>query len=245
MIRGLALYTPHHKELRQRIIICLVSVVVCSIIAYVFIDPLIELLLRPIYIAYPELDKLVYTKLTEAFIVYLKVALFGGLFMAFPVIIYQVWFFISPGLRDEEKAVARRTIFWSTFLFVSGGFFAYQVVLPKTLIFFMGYSGPVLQPMLKFGLYLTFAARSILAFGLAFEIPFLMVMACLAGLVSPDYFRTKRKYFYIVILTLAFLLTAGEIVATMLLFIPLFGLYESGIIAGNVLVSKDSAASGN
>ncbi|MDH3347884.1 MAG: twin-arginine translocase subunit TatC, partial [Desulfobulbaceae bacterium] len=112
-------------------------------------------------------------------------------------------------------------------------------------IFFMGYSGPVLQPMLKFGLYLTFAARSILAFGLAFEIPFLMVMACLAGLVSPDYFRTKRKYFYIVILTLAFLLTAGEIVATMLLFIPLFGLYESGIIAGNVLVSKDSAASGN
>ncbi|MDH4318689.1 MAG: twin-arginine translocase subunit TatC [Desulfobulbaceae bacterium] len=240
MIKELALYAPHHQELRQRLIVCISAVAVCAVAAYLFIDPIINLLLKPLYTAYPQLDKLVYTKLTEAFIVYLKVALFAGLFLAFPVIIHQIWMFVAPGLKDDEKSVARRIIFWSTLLFVSGAFFSYEVVLPKMLKFFMGYAGPALQPMLKFGFYLTFASRAIFAFALAFEIPFLMVMAMVVGLVSDHHFRKKRRYFYVVIITLAFLLTAGEIVATMLLSLPLFGLYESGIVVGNFIVTKNN-----
>ena len=103
----------------------------------------------------------------------------------------------------------------------------------------MGYAGSNLEAMPKLGLYLTFVARMVLAFAIAFEIPFLMVMAASTGLVSHNHFRTKRKYFYCAIVVLSFLLTAGDITATVLLSFPLFGLYESGIIAGKMFSRKD------
>jgi len=102
----------------------------------------------------------------------------------------------------------------------------------------MSYAGPNLEPLPKLGLYLTFVARMVLAFGIAFEIPFLMFMASKSGLISRDYFRTKRMYFYIAIVVLAFLLTAGELMATALLSFPLFGLYESGILLGRIFVKE-------
>ena len=98
----------------------------------------------------------------------------------------------------------------------------------------MSFATPQLQPMLKLGLYLTFTGRLILAFGIAFEIPFLMVMVIRAGLLDQDHFRKKRLYFYSAIVVLSFLLTAGDITATILLAVPLFGLYEAGILAGRL-----------
>ena len=102
----------------------------------------------------------------------------------------------------------------------------------------MSYASPTLQPMLKLDLYLTFTGRMVLAFGIAFEIPFLMVMAIRTGLIQGDHFRQKRTYFYIAIVVLSFLLTTGELTATTLLSLPLFALYEAGIIAGRVFGGK-------
>ncbi len=228
------LFRPHHLELRKRLVRVVAVIAISTGIAYLFIEPIAGICTRPLFLAEPDLKNLVYTKLTEAFIAYIKLALLVGIMVSFPYLLYQVWMFISPGLLDKEKRLARRIILWSTGLFAAGALFSFFIVLPKTLVFFMGYAGENLQPMPKLGLYLTFVARMVLAFAIAFEIPFLMVMTSSTGLVDLENFKAKRMYFYGAIVVLSFLLTAGDPTATVLLSFPLFGLYEAGIVAGRV-----------
>ena len=231
-------FRPHHQELRKRLLNSFAAVALCTVLAYLFKDYLAAFCTRPIFSAAPTLEKLIYTKLTDAFISYIKLALLSGIIMSFPYLLYQAWMFIAPGLLKEERVAARRIIIWSTGLFIAGALFAFFVVLPETLSFFMSYAGENLVPMPKLGLYLTFVARMVLAFAVSFEIPFLMVMTTAVGLVSRDHFKTKRKYFYIAILVLSFLLAAGELTAAVLLALPLFALYEAGITAGRVFISR-------
>ncbi len=233
MIGALEHFAPHHQELRKRLIKIFLVIASSSVIAYVFIEPIVSFCMQPLFQAHPDIQRLVYTNLTEAFITYIKLALMVGIITSFPVILYQVWMFISPGLLQDEKKMVSRIVLWATFLFLSGAFFSYFIALPKMLTFFMSYAGSNLEALPRLGKYLTFVARMILAFALSFEIPFLMVMAARTGLVKRDHFRLKRKYFYLVIVVFAFLLSAGELTATALLSFPLFGLYEMGILAGN------------
>jgi sec-independent protein translocase protein TatC len=238
MIEAIENFRPHQEELRRRLIYCSLAVVLTSTIAYLFKDQIAAWCMRPLYLAYPQLGKLVYTKLTEAFLSYLKLSLLVGIMASLPFLLYQIWLFISPGLLDNEKRTVRTVVLWATLLFAGGALFAFFVVLPRILLYFMSYATPTLQPMLKLGLYLTFTARLILAFGIAFEIPFLMVMAIRTGLIKGDHFRKKRGYFYLAIVVLSFLLTTGELTATALLSLPLFALYEAGIVAGRVFSGK-------
>ena len=231
-------FRPHHQELRTRLLKSFVAIALSTALAYFFIDHLAAFCTQPLFLAAPTLEKLVYTKLTDAFVSYIKLALLSGIIVSFPYLLYQVWMFISPGLLSKERGVARRVILWSTGLFIGGALFGFFIVLPKTLSFFMSYAGENLEPMPKLGLYLTFVARMVLAFAISFEIPFLMVMTTVVGLVTHDHFKAKRKYFYIAIVVLSFLLTAGEVTATVLLAFPLFVLYEAGIIAGRIFISK-------
>ncbi|MCI5221418.1 MAG: twin-arginine translocase subunit TatC [Candidatus Electrothrix sp. AR4] len=235
---ALELFRPHHQELRKRLLKSFAAIAVSTALAYFFIDNLAAFCTRPLFLADPTLKKLIYTKLTDAFISYIKLSLIFGIMVSFPYLLYQVWMFITPGLLEKERLLTRRIIFWSTGLFATGALFSFFIVLPKTLTFFMSYAGENLEPMPKLGLYLTFVARMVLAFAISFEIPFLMVMSSAAGLVTRDHFKAKRKYFYIAIVVLSFLLTAGEITATVLLAVPLFGLYEAGILAGRIFIKK-------
>jgi len=241
MIAAFEHFAPHHQELRKRLVRCFLAIIVASTVAYLFVDQIVALFMQPLFSAYPPLQKLVYTKLTEAFITYLKLSLLVGIIASFPVLLYQVWMFVAPGLLDQERRLARQVVFWSSFLFAAGACFAFFIALPRILAFFMGYAGPNLQPLPRLGMYLTFVGRMILAFGFAFEIPFLMFMTSRSGLVSRDYFKTKRLYFYIAIVMMAFMLTAGEFMGTALLSIPLFGLYETGILLSRIFVKTKKA----
>ena len=243
MIGALEQFAPHHQELRKRLVRCFATLFLSTVAAYIFITPIAGFCMRPLFLAYPELEHLVYTKLTEAFLSYIKLSLLVGILVSFPVFLYQAWMFTAPGLLKNEKRLARQVVLWATLLFTAGSLFSFFIVLPKILAFFMSYAGDNLEPMPKLGLYLTFVARMVLAFGLAFEIPFLMVMASRAGIVRKDYFSKKRKFFYIAIVILAFLLTAGELTATVLLSFPLFALYEAGIVAGRMFAGKGSVDS--
>ncbi|MCI5127331.1 MAG: twin-arginine translocase subunit TatC [Candidatus Electrothrix sp. AUS3] len=229
---------PHHQELRKRLLRVFLVITVSTALAYFFIDHLAFFCTQPLFLAAPNLEKLVYTKLTDAFISYIKLALLTGIIISFPYLLYQGWMFIAPGLLKKERIIVRRIIFWSTGLFTGGVLFAFFIVLPNVLSFFMSYAGENLVPMPKLGLYLTFVGRMVLAFAISFEIPFLMVMATSVGLVGHDYFTTQRKYFYIAIVVLSFLLTAGEVTATVLLSFPLFILYEAGIFAGRIFTKS-------
>ena len=223
-------FGDHLKELRQRVLIVFCTVVVFTAIAYYFAKPLAFYLVRPIFLAAPEIKTLVYTHLTEAFISYLKIAVLAGVAASFPIVCYELWMFVSPGLSRQEKITALKVSFWSTALFLAGIFFAYFVALPEILSFLIGSTGMQLEAMPRLDSYLTFAARTVITFGIAFEIPFLMVAAVKTNFVKRQYFTRKRKYFYPGILFLALLLAAGELMAAVLLALPLCGLYETGIL---------------
>lgn len=231
MTAWLAAFRPHYAELRTRLVRGVIAVALATVFAYLFKDTLAAWCLQPIEFAYPQAGKLVYTSLPEAFLSYIKLALLAGLMLSFPYLLHQSWMFVAPALLAREKRLGLQLLFCGTLLFAGGALFAFFVVLPRLLHYFMGYSGINLVPMLKFGAYLTFVARMVLAFALAFEIPFLMVMAVRTGLIGRDHFRNKRRFFYMIIAVLAFLLSAGDLTATALLTLPLLALYEAGILA--------------
>ena len=236
--RSLAVFRPHHLELRRRVIKIFIAITVFTAAAYVFSERIAGFLIAPLKQSSPLITKLVYTNLPEAFLSYIKLSFMVGLACSFPVILYQAWVFISPGLRKEEKKLAVTVVFWATLLFASGACFAFFGVLPRMLIYFMSYANPQLEPLPKIGIYLTFIIRTMMTFGLSFEIPFLMVMAGKANFVQAAYFKRKRMYFYAVIVFIAFMLTAGDFMATALLAIPLFGLYEVGIFLTMLFSAK-------
>ena len=236
--RSLAFFRPHHDELRKRLVRSFLAIVLCSVGAYFFAEQIAQFIIRPLFDASPMVYRMVYTNLPEAFLAYIKLSLMVGLIVSFPYLLFQAWSFISPGLHDHERKLAVTVVFWSTFLFLSGGAFALFSVLPKMLVYFMSYAHPGLEPLPKLGKYLTFVARTVIAFGLSFQIPFLMVMAGKGGLVQASYFRSKRLYFYAAIVVLAFLLSAGDFMATGLLSFPLFGLYEAGVFLTSIFGKK-------
>lgn len=233
-------FSLHLRELRQRVTISFAAVLFASIVAYFFSRDLSQLFMIPLFAASPDLTGLVYTNLTEAFISYLKISLLVGLIVSFPVLLYQAWMFVAPGLHKHEKKMVLQIVFWATALFGFGVGFAYFAVMPQALTFLMSFARENLEPLPKLDSYLTFIVRTSLAFGLSFEIPFLMVVAGKTGLVPRDYFTRQRVYYYLAIVILSFLLTAGDIFAAMLLSLPLFGLYELAIVVMRIFVWKEA-----
>ncbi|HIJ91539.1 MAG: twin-arginine translocase subunit TatC [Desulfobulbaceae bacterium] len=239
MTTGLSgFFSEHLKELRNRVLVSFLAILGATLIAYAFSEHLVRFLMVPLVQGHPTLAKLVYTNLTEAFVSYLKISLLAGLIVGFPVCCYELWMFIAPGLHRHERRMARTVVFWATALFTGGVVFAYLVVMPEMLTFLLSFADEQLEPLLRLDAYLTFVARTSLTFGLAFEVPFLMVMAAKAGIVSKGYFSRQRKYFYLAILILAFLLTAGDVLSAILLAVPLFGLYEAGILISRPFKGK-------
>ncbi len=221
--------TVHLRELRQRLVICCCALVVCTAVAYAKIEPITEFFLQPLFSVAPHIHSLVYTNLTEAFIAYIKVALLVGLATAMPVFVFEAWMYVAPGLHSHEKRAVGTIVVVGGFLFLLGLVFAYFAVLPRMLKFFMLFAGDNLQPLPKLGSYLTFVARLAIGFGLAFEIPFLLVMLVRTGLLDRRYLVAKRWYSYTGMATLALLLAAGDLLATALLLVPLVLLYETGV----------------
>ncbi len=234
----------HLEELRQRLLVSFGAIFFFAVISYFFAEQIAQYFMTPLMSARPEVT-LVYTNLTEAFITYLKLALLIGIFFSVPVLIYELWMFIAPGLHAGEKNTVMTVVFWATLLFMAGACFAFYIVLPEVLNFFMDFANPRLTPLPKLSSYLTFVARTSLAFGLAFEIPFLMVATAKVGWVSRDYFSEKRKYSFPAILVLSVLLTAGDLVASVLLCLPLFALYESGILIIRLFTKKTDDEDGD
>lgn len=231
-------FSGHFDELRRRVVISFLAVLAAALVAYGFSEQIVRFLMVPLVTGHPHMARLVYTNLTEAFVSYLKVSLLVGFMAALPVCCYQLWMFVAPGLHRQEKRLVRKVVFWGALLFCGGVLFAWLVVLPGLLSFLLGFADERLIPLPRMDAYLTFVARAVLTFGLAFEIPFLMVMAVRTGLVARDFFRRRRLYFALGMAVLAFLITVGDPVATILLAVPLMLLYEAGILISRIFAGK-------
>jgi sec-independent protein translocase protein TatC len=218
-------FLDHLEELRKRIIVALVAVVAGFLIAFAFIDRIFAFIMAPLTKVIPG-GKFVYTEPTEAFMLYIKGAALVGFLMALPVVMWQAWKFIAPGLYANEKKFAIPFAIFSSFFFIAGALFAHYMVFPWAWVFFGGFSNeqlqflPSIQPV--FGMYM----RMLLAMGLVFEMPTVVFFLARIGLVTARTMIGLFKYAILVIFIVAAVLTPGPDVASQCLMAgPMIGLY--------------------
>lgn len=222
----------HLEELRKRIIICLIATLIISLFCFFYVDNILLILSKPV-------GRLVFLKPTEALVTRIKVAFYSGLFIAMPVVIYQIWRFVNPGLIEIE----RRTLYWtvpfSYLLFILGVTFAFFGVLPTGMKFLLSYGTENIQPMISLSSYISFVIIFLLAFGIIFQLPLVVLLLTKLGIVSPEWLIRQRRYAILVIFIIAGVITPGpDIFSQFLMAIPTLLLYEISIFLSKFMVSS-------
>ncbi len=227
----------HLEELRWRLLKSVLAIVVMSGVAFYFSDELLTLLIKPL-----KGVKLYVTEVTGSFYAYLKISLIAGILGALPVVFYQLWAFMSPGLYRREKKAILPLVATSTMLFLVGATFCYLVVLPISLAFLIGFAGDILSPIITVGSYITFAGMLLMAFGFGFQLPVLCYFLGKMGLVSSGFLARGRRYAVIVMLVVAAIITPPDVFTQFLLAGPLYVLYEISIIVVRMIEKKEKTA---
>jgi sec-independent protein translocase protein TatC len=218
----------HLGELRRRITYIAIVVVVCMIGAFIAKKWVFMVLLRPL--ENTDVDKLTTLGVTEAFMNVLKVSIYAGLIIALPFILYQFWAFVMPALYENEKKSTIPYVLFTTGLFLAGVAFGYFVVLPVGLTFMIGYGGDLFNQLLQAERYISFVSMFLLAFGVVFELPLVMMLLAWAGLIDHVKMRQVRKYAILVMAVVAMVFTPSQDPVSMALMLgPLILLYEFGI----------------
>jgi sec-independent protein translocase protein TatC len=225
-------FTQHLEELRKRLIVCAIAVAIGFFIAYAFKEKIFEVLTRPWIQAMPagHEAKLIYTAPHEAFFTYMKVSFIAGFGLAVPIIIFQFWRFIAPGLYENERKYLIPVVFFSTLFFLGGASFGYFLVFPVGFQFFTSFASDSITPLISTKEFLTFSVRLLLAFGFVFELPIFAFFLARLGLISSQFLRRQRKLAIVVIFIVAAMLTPGPDVFSQLLMAgPLLVLYEISV----------------
>ena len=231
-------FTAHLEELRERLIKSFIAAGAGFLIAYGFKDKIFEILIRPLVKVMGEGLTLIYTGLPEAFFTYLKVAFLAGLMVASPVIIYQFWMFVAPGLYRKERKILLPIVVLSTFFFVGGALFGYFFVFPIGFQFFLGFANEKIQALPSMKEYLSFSAKLLIAFGLAFELPLVLTGMARMGIVTDVFLKKNRKYAILLFFVGAAIVTPPDVVSQVLLAVPLMALYELSIVGAKVFQPK-------
>jgi sec-independent protein translocase protein TatC len=225
-------FMEHLGELRVRIMRSLYSLLIGLALAFPFSERVLDWLSRPIRKAG---HTLVFLAVTEAFWVQMKVALFLGLFLAAPGILWQVWRFIEPGLHGHEKRYALPFVIIGSLLFIVGGAFSLLVVTPSAVTFMLGYARPGLTPMISIESYVDFLLKFTLGFGAVFEVPLAITILARMGMVTPKQLAKNRKYAILgAFIAGAILTPTPDMINQSLMAGPIIVLYEIGIIAARI-----------
>lgn len=225
----------HLLELRSRLLRCIVALGIAFCVCMYFADDIFGFLVRPLTAAFPAGEgKLVYTKLYEAFFVELKVALFAAFFISFPIIANQLWAFVAPGLYAKEKKAFLPFIIATPVLFLSGAALAYYIVMPTAFRWFLGFEGTrgglKLEALPGTGDYLSLVMQFILAFGISFLLPVLLMLLNRAGIVTRAQLVTARRYVIVAIVAIAAVITPPDVVSQLMLAIPMLLLFEGSLV---------------
>lgn len=237
-------FLDHLEEMRWRLLWSLLAVVVGSGIGFMLVMKLnvLGILIQPVH---PFLNggKLKYLSPTEPFFITVKLAIVVGFLLASPIVVYQVWAFFGPALLPNEKRVIVPALYMGLVLFALGVYAAYTVVLPMTLKFTMGFQTEALEQAITVGPYLDVVTRTLLAFGLVFELPVVILILSALGLVTPEFLASRRKHAILIITVLSSLLTPGDVITlTLMMMIPLLVLYEFSIVLSRMVSRRRIAA---
>lgn len=238
-------FLEHLEELRRRIIYSILAVGGGFLVAWGFSDRIFTVMQQPIMEALQRHgmeERLVYLSPIEPFNMYLKIGLLGGVFLASPVVLYQVWMFISPGLYRQEKRYAVPFLFATVGLFLAGGYFGFRIAYPMALDFLIGY-GEQFQPMITIGAYASMFLTVIIGMGVVFEMPVLIFFLALMRVVSARFLWNNFRYAVLGIFIISAVLTPPDVLSMMIFAGPMMGLYLLSIgVAWTVNPGKKKGA---
>lgn len=232
----------HLLELRNRLLKMVLAVVICFAAIYPFANELYLLLSQPLRELLPVGQMMIATDITSPFFAPLKLALVLAVFAAIPVILYQLWRFVAPGLYAHEKRLAFPLLFTSVILFYLGAAFAYFVVFPLVFGFFTAIGPEGIVELPDITSYLNFVLKMFFAFGVAFEIPIATILLVLTGATTPADLAAKRPYIVVACFVIGMLLTPPDIISQTLLAVPMWLLFEMGIIFSKLAVRNTDNA---
>ncbi len=215
-------FFSHLEELRDRLLKALGAFALGTTMAWNFIDPVIGFVVRPV-------GRIIFTSPEDAFNARMTLSMLGGFLLALPVILYQLWQFISLGLTAQEKKCVKIFGPLSLGFFFAGTAFGYFVMPPISLNFLMSFSSAWMVPMITVDKYISFVGTIVLSSGVTFELPLLLAFLARIGIATPQFLRQKRRYAIVIILIVAAILTPPDVVSQIILTIPLLILYELGI----------------
>ncbi|MCM2264931.1 MAG: twin-arginine translocase subunit TatC [Desulfuromonadales bacterium] len=221
----------HLEELRKRVVRAGIAWLVAFMICYNYAEQMYLLISRPLRDALPAGTKLVFLTATEPFFAYLKIGAFAGLLVALPVIFWQLWGFIAPGLYAHEKRYVIPFVVLSSACFIAGTAFGFIVAFPLMFGFLVqaGTAGGEVIPMLSMGSYLSLAGQMLLAFGITFELPIVIFFLARIGVVDYAFLSRNRKYALLICFILGAIFSPPDVVSQTVLAVPMFILYEVGI----------------
>ena len=228
----------HLEELRRRVLIALVAVFLFGVISFFYSESLMNFVTAPIQ---KSLDTLYFLTPYEAFLARIKLAIVSGIILSSPIIFLELWFFVSPGLYQKEKKIIFPVVLSSSVLFILGVCFAYYLVIPFALKFFMGFQTYSLLPLISLGSYLSFFLSLLLVFGLMFDLPVFLVGLVALKVIGASFLASQRKLVIVLIFILAAVLTPTVDVFTQcLLAVPLWFLFELSVLIARGIEKRRS-----
>jgi sec-independent protein translocase protein TatC len=233
--------TAHLQELRKRLILAFIAIGVGFFVCYAFKELLFDILAAPLLKVMPIGGSLIFTSVAEAFFTYMKVAFIAAVILVSPFILYQIWAFVAPGLYQKEKRYVVPFVLGGSLFFAVGVLFAYFVAIPIGFKFLLGYATDFIKPLPSMKEYLSFSIKFLLAFGLVFEFPVVLVLLARIGVVDAKMLARQRKYAILLIFVFAAIITPPDFISQVLMALPLIGLYELSIFLSKIFGKKKEA----
>ena len=233
--------TAHLQELRKRLIFSFVAIGVGFFVCYYFKEYLFNILAAPLLKVMPIGGSLIFTSVAEAFFTYMKVTFIAAVILVSPLVLYQIWAFVAPGLYQKEKRYVVPFVLGGSLFFAVGVLFAYFVTIPIGFKFLLGYATDFIKPLPSMKEYLSFSIKFLLAFGLCFEFPVVLVLLARIGVVDAKMLARQRKYAILLIFIFAAIITPPDFISQVLMALPLWGLYELSIFLSKIFGKKKEA----
>ena len=225
---------PHIADLRKRLVISCLTVAAMFFVCFSFYEPILNWMMVPVEAVLPKNSQMVAVEIQETFFTALKVAFFAGFIVSLPVIFWQLWLFLAPGLYDLEKKLVIPFVFFATLMFLSGSAFAYYIVVPVGFEFLINFGSTVVTVLPSIGKYVGFFTKLLIGFGIAFELPVITFFLAKIGLVDDRMLKDFFRYAIILIFVVSALLTPPDVISQLLMAAPLTLLYGVSIYIAKV-----------